>query len=83
MIPEERIQRDIAGVHKRLDRHDTRIQTIEQNMHDLDKVVALAVNKLDRVIELITSISVTVRNSVIAVIVGAILWAIAQMGGVV
>lgn len=52
-------------------------------MHNLDKVVAIAVARLDRVIELITSISTTVRNSVVGVLIGAVLWVLAQMGGIV
>ena len=80
---EHRTQKAIDGVHMRLDRHDARIQTVEQNMHNLDKIVTVAINKLDHMISLVTSISTTIRNSVIGVIVGAILWVIAQMGGIV
>ena len=80
---EHRTQKAIDGVHKRLDRHDTRIQTVEQNMHNLDKIVTVAINKLDQMIALVTSISTTIRNSVIGVLIGAILWVLAQMGGIV
>lgn len=82
VLPDDRTRRDIDAVHKRVDRHDSRIQTLEQNMHNLDKVVALAVNRLDRMIELVTSISTTIRNSIVGLLIGIVLWVIAQMGGV-
>ena len=78
-----RLQRDMTNIHNRLDRHDNRIQTVEQNMHNLDKVVAIAVNRLDRMIELVTSISTTIRNGVVGILIGAVIWVLAQMGGVV
>lgn len=82
-MPEERIQKNIDDVHKRVDRHDTRIQLLEQNIHALDKIMALTVNRLDTMIALITSISNTIRNGVLGVLIGAVLWVLAQMGGIV
>lgn len=69
---------ELNRVEGRLDRHDTRIVDLERNAQDFAVAFSVLQTKLQLIEDLIRGIGTTVRNTTITIVIGAIVWAIAQ-----
>lgn len=69
---------DVKRVEQRLDRHETRIVDMERNAHDSAVSFSVVRTKLELIEDLIRSTGATIRNSIITLVIGAVIWAIAQ-----
>lgn len=69
---------ELNRVEVRLDRHDTRIVDLERNAQDFAVAFSVLQTKLQLIEDLIRGIGTTVRNTTITIVIGAIVWAIAQ-----
>lgn len=69
---------DLIKVEERLDRHDGRLLSLEDQHNSTVTVLAVLETKLESVLDAIQGISVTIRNTLITVGIGALIWALVQ-----